>query len=83
MPRSRPGDACAFLPPGQLIPGDEHYTGRSWPALMHASPATGHFIHVAFRLVGALNVAVGLPLGVIALTAFASGHGGGGPGGHC
>jgi hypothetical protein len=56
--------------PGQLIPGYEHYTGHSWPALMHTSPATGHFILVGFRLVGALNVAVGLPLSVIALTAF-------------
>jgi hypothetical protein len=50
---------------------------------MHTSPATGHFILVAFRLVAALNVAVGLPLGVIALTTFASGHGSGRPGGHC
>lgn len=56
--------------PGQLIPGYEHYTGHSWPALMHTSPATAHFILVAFRLVGALNIAVGLPLAVITLTAF-------------
>jgi hypothetical protein len=34
------------------------------------TPATGHVILVAFGLVGALNVAVGLPLTVIALTAF-------------
>lgn len=56
--------------PGQLIPGYEHYTVQSWPALMHTSPATGHFLLVAFRLVGALNIAVGLPLAVIAVTAF-------------
>jgi hypothetical protein len=60
----------ALFFPGQLIPGYEHYAGHSWTALMHTSPATGHFILVAFRLVGALNVAVGLPLSVIALTAF-------------
>jgi len=60
----------ALLFPGQLIPGYEHYTGYSWPALMHTSPATGHFILAGFCLVGALNVAVGLPLSVIALTAF-------------
>jgi hypothetical protein len=56
--------------PGQLIPGYEHYASHRWPALMHTSSATGHFILVAFRLVAALNVAVGLPLSVIALTTF-------------
>ncbi len=64
----------ALLFPGQLIPGYEHYTGHRWPALMHISPATGHFILVAFRLVGALNIAVGMPLSVIALTAFRARH---------
>jgi hypothetical protein len=48
---------------------------------MHTSPATGHFILAAFCLVGALNVAVGLPLSVITLPL--SGHGNGGHGGHC
>jgi len=38
----------ALLFPGQLIPGYEHYTGYSWPALMHTSPATGHFILAGF-----------------------------------
>jgi hypothetical protein len=60
----------ALFFPGQLTAGYEHYTGHSWSALMHTSPATGHFNLVAFRLVGALNIAVGLPLIVIALTAF-------------
>lgn len=48
--------------PGQLIPGYEHCTGHSWPALMHTSSATGHFILVAFRLVGALLTANAIAL---------------------
>ena len=60
----------ALFSPGQLIPGYEHYTGQSWPALMHTSPASGGFILLLFRLVGALNIAVALPLSVLALTAF-------------
>ena len=57
MPRSWPG-VCS------------RYTGQSWPALMHTSPATGNFILLVFRLVGALNIAIALPLSVLALTAF-------------
>ena len=60
MPRSWPG-VCALFSPGQLIPGYEHYTGQSWSALMRTSPATGGFILLVFRLVGALNIAVALP----------------------
>jgi hypothetical protein len=40
------GMLAPFFAPGELIPGNEHYTGCSWPALMHTSPATGHFILV-------------------------------------
>jgi hypothetical protein len=62
--------ALALLAPGQLIPGYEHYTSQSWSALMHTSPATGDYILVLFRLVGALNIAAALPLIVLAFTAF-------------
>jgi hypothetical protein len=62
--------ALALFSPDQLIPGYEHYTSQGWSALMHTSPATGDFILVMFRLVGALNIAAALPLIVLALTAF-------------
>jgi hypothetical protein len=62
--------ALALLSPDQLIPGYEHFSRQNWTALMHTSPATGDFILVMFRLVGALNIAAALPLCVLALTAF-------------
>jgi hypothetical protein len=60
----------ALLFPQLLIPGFERYTGRSWLELTRVSPHTARFILLAFRLIGALNVAAALPLIVIAITAL-------------
>jgi hypothetical protein len=60
----------ALLSPQLLIPGFEQYTGRSWLELTQVSPDTASFMLLAFRLIGALNVAAALPLIMIAVTAF-------------
>ncbi|MGY1617085.1 hypothetical protein ACI797_10105 [Geodermatophilus sp. SYSU D00691] len=62
--------ALAVAAPRQLVPGFEHFTGRSWPQLRETDPGTGAFLLLAFRLVGALNIAAALPLAAIALTGY-------------
>lgn len=60
----------ALISPEVLVPGFERYTGQSWVTLAQDAPEIAGFVLLAFRLVGALNVAAALPLIVIALTAF-------------
>ena len=60
----------AVFSPQVLVAGFVRYTGQSWVELMQEAPEIGNFLLLAFRLVGALNVAAALPLITIALTAF-------------
>jgi deazaflavin-dependent oxidoreductase (nitroreductase family) len=62
--------ALALRSPQQMIPGYENYTGNPWTALTQQDPATAAYMLVLFRLVGAFNIAVAIPLVAVTLTAF-------------
>ena len=57
-----------------LPAGYEGYTGASWTAMATASPATAGYMEVLYRTYGMYNVALGLMLCWIALTAFRRGE---------
>ena len=60
----------AAMIPQVLTAGSETYSDGSWSGFAARENHAAGFILVAFRLVGALNVAVGLALLAIALMAF-------------
>jgi hypothetical protein len=60
----------ALVSPQVLIPGFVQYSGQTWLAVVQQAPEIADFLLLAFRLVGALNVAAAVPLIAIALTAF-------------
>ena len=53
-----------------LTAGFETYPGMSWSSFAADNASAAEFILMGFRLVGALNVALGLLLLAIALTAY-------------
>jgi hypothetical protein len=57
-----------------LIAGYEGFTGESWAALVAASPRTGAFMTMVFRLFGALCAVFGFLGVLIAATAFRRGE---------
>jgi deazaflavin-dependent oxidoreductase (nitroreductase family) len=60
----------AAVSPTVLTAGFETYTGGSWEAFAARERSAADFILIGFRLVGALNVVLGLTLVVVAAMAF-------------
>lgn len=63
----------AVADPEVLTSGFETYTGEQWGRFAGRA-AAAEFLLIAFRLMGALNVAVGLILLIVATTGFRMGH---------
>ena len=71
----------ALFSPQVLIPGFVQYTGQNWVALVQQASEIANLLLLAFRLVGALDVAAAVPL--IAIALLSSGRGNDGRGGPC
>lgn len=63
----------ALFDPSMLTAGFETFTGGSWPAFAATEGDAAEFILIEFRLLGGLNVNIGMLLVAIATTAFRRG----------
>lgn len=63
----------AVATPAMMTPGYESFTDSSWTGLVASTPAVASYVLLLYRLVGGLNVALGLVLIAVTLGAYRRG----------
>ena len=64
----------AVATPSLLTAGYERYTGASWASLVAQAPETAAYLLLVYRMVGGLNVALGITLIAIIVGPFRRGE---------
>jgi len=64
----------AVATPSLLTAGYERYSGTSWTAVVAQAPATAAYLLLVYRMVGGLNVALGITLMAIIVGPFRRGE---------
>jgi hypothetical protein len=63
----------AVATPAMMTAGYESYTGSSWTGLVASAPAAASYVLLLYRLVGGLNIALGLVLIAVTIGAYRRG----------
>ena len=64
----------ALATPAILTAGYEHYSGQPWTSLVAQAPETAAYLLLVYRMVGGLNVALGITLIAIIVGPFRRGE---------
>jgi hypothetical protein len=66
--------ALALATPSLLTAGYESYSGTSWTSLVARTPVTAAYLLLVYRMVGGLNVALGITLIALIVGPFRRGE---------